>query len=178
MIRRAFVALFLLLLVAGIGRARAQRGDVVPRTWDDQTIATLEMPLANPIGSPKHVSAEYYYRIPVAPIYKSYPVYAPGHEPAVYLDWLKQQEPEIIWDDAGHLRHSNRRRLDPRRRSGFDAPVKPAFMSIEDVRNPAWYERTGRARWHCSDHALCRQAERVARRNVLRHLSRLMLTAP
>jgi hypothetical protein len=74
----------------------------IPKTWDDQAIATLEIPLADPVGSPKHVSADYYYRIPVAPIYKSYPVYAPGHEPPGYMDWLKQQEPEILWNDAGH----------------------------------------------------------------------------
>ena len=54
---------------------------VIPKTWDDEAIATLEVPLADPVGSPKHVSSEYYYRIPVAPIYKSYPVYVPGHEP-------------------------------------------------------------------------------------------------
>ena len=34
---------------------------VIPKTWDDQAIATLEVPLADPIGSPKHVSADYYY---------------------------------------------------------------------------------------------------------------------
>ena len=63
----------------------------VPRTWEDQAMAALEIPLANPIGSPKHVPADYYYRIPVRPIYKSYPVYAPGHEPSGYMDWLKHQ---------------------------------------------------------------------------------------
>jgi hypothetical protein len=41
---------------------------------DDQAMATLEVPLADPIGSPKHVSADYYYRIPVRPIYKQYPI--------------------------------------------------------------------------------------------------------
>jgi len=128
-----------------MGRAHAQRGEVVPRTWDEQTIATLEIPLANPIGSPKHVSAAYYYQIPVAPIYKSYPVYAPGREPAGYFDWLKRQEPEIAWDDAGH-----RPPLETDAdwiRAGetvFDAPVKPAFMSLEDVRNQTWYEQ---AQW-------------------------------
>ena len=74
----------------------------IPKTWDDQAMATLEVPLANPIGSPKHVSADYYYRIPVRPIYKSYPVYAPGHEPPGYMEWLKQQEPVVVWDDKGH----------------------------------------------------------------------------
>src|SRR5216684_5759590 len=75
---------------------------VIPKTWDDAAIATLEVPLANPVGSPRHISADYYYRIPVAPIYKSYSVYAPGHEPPGYMDWLKQQESVIVWDDKGH----------------------------------------------------------------------------
>jgi hypothetical protein len=75
---------------------------VVPRVWDDHAIATLEVPLADPAGSPKHVSSDFYYRIPVRPIYKTYPVYAPGREPEGYMDWLKQREPEIVWDDAGH----------------------------------------------------------------------------
>ena len=25
----------------------------IPKTWDDEAIATLEVPLANPVGSPK-----------------------------------------------------------------------------------------------------------------------------
>jgi hypothetical protein len=35
----------------------------IPRTWDDEAMAALEVPLADPIGSPKHVSSDYYYRI-------------------------------------------------------------------------------------------------------------------
>jgi hypothetical protein len=46
----------------------------IPKTWDDAAMADLEVPLANPIGSPKQISADYYYRIPVRPIYKQYPV--------------------------------------------------------------------------------------------------------
>ncbi len=74
----------------------------IPKTWDDAEIAALEIPLANPIGSPKQVSADYYYRVPVRPIYKSYPVYATGHEPAGYLESLKRKDPIIYWDDKGH----------------------------------------------------------------------------
>jgi hypothetical protein len=81
----------------------------IPRTWDDEAIATLEVPLANPVGSPKHVSADYYYRIPVPAIYKSYPVYAPGHEPAGYMDRLRGQEPVILWDSAGQSTLAQRR---------------------------------------------------------------------
>jgi hypothetical protein len=80
----------------------SQATRIVPKTWNDAEMDKLEIPLANPIGSPKHVSADYYYRIPVRPIYKQYPVYAPGREPAGYMDWLKQQEPVILWDDASH----------------------------------------------------------------------------
>jgi len=65
---------------------------VVPKVWDDHAIATLEVPLANPAGSPKHVSSDFYYRIPVRPVYKTYPAYAPGREPEGYLDWLKQRD--------------------------------------------------------------------------------------
>jgi hypothetical protein len=44
---------------------------VVPKTWDDQAMARLEVPLANPLGSPKHIASDYYYRIPVRTIYKA-----------------------------------------------------------------------------------------------------------
>ncbi|MHB8653298.1 MAG: hypothetical protein ACYDA9_05395 [Terriglobia bacterium] len=118
---------------------------VIPKTWDDKAIDTLEVPLADPVGSPKHVSAEYYYKIPVRPIYKSYPIYAPGHEPQGYMDWLKQQEPQIVWDDKGHA--------PPLKTEAdwikageivFDAPVgSPGSVSEGDVRNPAWYHDAG-----------------------------------
>ena len=50
----------------------------IPKTWDDAEIARHEIPLADPIGSPKHVSSDYYYRMPVRPIFKGYPVYGPA----------------------------------------------------------------------------------------------------
>src|SRR5215471_17217505 len=118
----------------------------VPKTWDEQAIETLEIPLANPIGSPKFPSADYYDRVPVAPIYKNYPVYAPGREPAGYFDGLKQRSPEIVWDDAGH-----RPPLETEAdwiRAGelvFHAPVQSgaALMPVDDVRNPEWWAKVG-----------------------------------
>src|SRR5262252_8655228 len=103
----ALAACGLLGLSAFVSHGQEQKSDAVfrpaiPKTWDDQAMATLEVPLANPIGSPKHVSADYYYKIPVRPTYKQYPVYAPGHEPPGYMEWLKRQEPVIVWDDKGH----------------------------------------------------------------------------
>lgn len=74
------------LRVGVLSQSTAARHSAVPRTWDDAAISQLEVPLANPIGSPKHITAGYYYKIPVRPIYKQYPVYAPGREPAGYMD--------------------------------------------------------------------------------------------
>jgi Di-haem oxidoreductase, putative peroxidase len=121
----------------------------VPRTWDDAAISKLEVPLANPIGSPKQITAEYYYKIPVRPIYKQYPVYAPGREPAGYMDWLKQQEPVILWNDAG-VKPKLATEADWLKAGEMvlDAPIlysienKGGFR-MEDVRNSAWYEKSG-----------------------------------
>src|SRR5262249_33661049 len=71
---------------------------VVPKVWDDAVIKDLELPLSHPEYSPKHVSEDFYYQMPVRPIYKSYPVYHPDREPKGYIDWLRTQEPEIAWD--------------------------------------------------------------------------------
>lgn len=70
----------------------------IPKTWVDAEMADLEVPLAKPEGSAKHVDADYYYRIPVRSIYKSYPVYATGREPAGYLEKLRKTKPEVAFD--------------------------------------------------------------------------------
>lgn len=124
---------------------------VIPRTWDDAAMATLEVPLADPIGSPKHAPASYYYKMPVRPIYKSYPVYAPGHEPPGYMDWLKRQNPQIIWgvDPETGVTHTPplKTKVDWIKAGEivFDAfvayntgPFQPEF-----VRSPEWYAKTG-----------------------------------
>ena len=146
-IRRITLALFTLLGVAfhvGIGRAlETDRtfSPVIPKTWEDREMASLEVPLADPSGSPAHVSADYYYRIPVRPIYKSYPVYAPGKEPAGYEEWLKEREPEKVlditklktetdWLKAGEI--------------VFNAPTSyDVLVSASDVRDSQWYAKIG-----------------------------------
>ena len=100
---REFFVLPTLLAALGLGLLAQQQDGLagIPRTWDDAAIANHGVPLADAAASPRHVTADYYYHIPVRPIYQSYPVYAPGHKPAGYLEWLKQQEPVILWDDRG-----------------------------------------------------------------------------
>src|SRR5436189_1608944 len=72
----------------------------IPKVWDDRELASFELPLAHPETSSKHVASDYYYRIPVRPIYRSYPIYAPGKEPAGYMQSLESKEPEIVFDPA------------------------------------------------------------------------------
>ena len=48
-------------------------------------MARLQLPLVDSTASPRQVSSDFYYRIPVRTIYKNYPVYAPGKEPAGYI---------------------------------------------------------------------------------------------
>jgi hypothetical protein len=69
---------------------------VIPKAWDDKEVAEFEMRLARADGSPHYMMAKEYYVLTVRPIYRSYPVYAPGREPAGYIESLKQKEPEII----------------------------------------------------------------------------------
>ena len=78
---------------------------LVPKTWDDRAMATLQVPLAHASVSPIPVSADYYYRIPVRPIYKTYPVYHPSKEPSGYFDRLKTLEPEIVRLDFSTIKN-------------------------------------------------------------------------
>src|SRR5512138_1760279 len=106
----------------------------IPRVWDDEELAGLEVPLAEAAASPTHISADYYYRIPVRPIYKSYPVYAPGQEPPGYQEWLKQQEPEMAFDTAKLKTAADWIRAGE---VVFDAPVfYDAVVGAADVRDP------------------------------------------
>ena len=124
---------------------------VIPRTWDDAVMPTLEVPLSHPVGSPKPVSADYYYKIPVRPIYKQYPVYAPGREPAGYMEWLRKQDPVILWDDANH-----KPKLETRSRPGsrlarmssprhvFSDAGDQSVIALADIKSTAWYFRERR----------------------------------
>jgi hypothetical protein len=127
---------------AGEPNANAFTPDI-PKTWDEQALAALEVPLPDPKFSPVAVPSEYYHRIPVRPIYKSYPVYAPGKEPAGYLDRLKQEKPVILWDDKG-TRPPLRSEADwiAAGEMVFDAAIfYDAVARAEDVRNPEWHRK-------------------------------------
>jgi hypothetical protein len=141
---RPALALFFLAAVSGLVRGENRPGTAGnsvpahPTVWDDEAVEALELPLADPKASPKHVSADYYYRMPVRPIYKSYPVYALGHEPPGYTEWLTQQEPELVFDAS---RLQTRTDWIEAGEMVFDAPIfYEAVVRAADVRNPSWYQ--------------------------------------
>ncbi len=145
-----FIALGVISLVgiSAVHGSQAQRPDgvfvpAIPRAWDDSMLASLEVPLPHSEFSPKAVSADYYYRIPVRPIFRGYPVYAPGREPAGYLDWLKQREPQLLWND-GKTKPPLQTESDWITAGAmvFDAAIfYDAVASANDVRNSDWYTR-------------------------------------
>lgn len=95
-----------------------------------------------------HVSSDFYYKMPVRPIYRTYPVYAPGREPNGYLRWLKNRAPEIVWGKAhGRERTPLLRTEADWIRAGeivFDAPTfYDLITTLDEVRSPEWFTRTG-----------------------------------
>ena len=93
---------YTILAIAGTGAAQTFHPDI-PRAWDDKEVARFELPLAQRDRSPRYLTAEQYYALKVRPIYRTYPVYIAGREPAGYIDGLERKEPEIAFD-ASRLR--------------------------------------------------------------------------
>ena len=144
------IKLIIIAALAFLGMTTSMSGDTqvskekwspkIPRTWDDEAMQSLEIPLAHPEVSPKYISSDFYYRIPVRPIYRSYPVYHPSKEPAEYMERLKQHEPQIIFD-ASKLK--TERDWIGAGEIVFDAAIE--FVSsgqlFSGVRDTSWYEK-------------------------------------
>ena len=114
----------------------------VPRSWTDEAVAELEVPLAKPKYSPVHITEKTYYQIRERTIYRTYPVYHPSRAPAGYMDWLKDREPEIAWDAA---KLKTQQDWIVAGELVFNTPVSfgPVFFSAADVQDPAFFEQTG-----------------------------------
>ena len=99
--RRTVCAISLTLLAIGaLGAGEPTFRPDIPKAWDDKALEGFELPLAQRDRSPRYMTSEQYYALQARPIYRSYPVYAKGLEPAGYIESLKQKEPEIIFDPA------------------------------------------------------------------------------
>jgi hypothetical protein len=127
---------------ASLASIDAQRSPV-PRMWDEDAMAHLEVPLSHAAFSPTHVSADYYYQIPVRPIFRSYPVYVPDREPSGYFVSLQEKEAEQIGIEAAEARNDGDWIMFGE--ITFQAPTSYdcCVVRLEDVRSSEWYERTG-----------------------------------
>jgi hypothetical protein len=70
----------------------------VPKVWSAKNLEGLMLPLADPSIDITHLPDSLYEGLEERVMYKTYPFYLPGTEPEGYYDWLKQQEPQIIFD--------------------------------------------------------------------------------
>jgi hypothetical protein len=112
--------------------------EIVPRAWQADELARLEVPLVTPARSAQHVSPEFYYRMSVRRIYKSYPIYAPGREPPGYQDWLRRQDPEVAFNSE--TLHTDAEWI-AAGEAVFDAPLGyGATFKLSQVSDRAWYE--------------------------------------
>jgi len=150
---RVGVAVFLVFSVLSvfsvINAGHAQKSEnsfspVIPRTWDEEALAAVEPPLASTGVPPEHISSDYFYRMPVRPIYKSYPIYAPGKEPRGYFERLKQLEPEIVFDPAKLKTQADWIKAGEQvfeASTGYDSDPGDLVVTLADVRKPTWYEK-------------------------------------
>ena len=98
----------------------------IPKTWDEEKLATWAMPLAGLNARPAHIPERQYYGLRIENL-RTYPVYFPGREPAGYWEKLQRIGPkpliepeklktdrdwveagQVVFDeaDAQHLRNS------------------------------------------------------------------------
>ena len=71
----------------------------------------------------------------VRPIYKSYPIYHPSKEPPGYFDWLREREPEIVFDPS---RLKSQADWISAGKLVFEAPL--GYIDTSRHRSLAWYE--------------------------------------
>jgi hypothetical protein len=139
------VAIPVLATVLAVSRRQPDQSPSIPKTWDDSAVRSVQLPLANAAFSPVPVPADFYYRMLVRPVYASYPVYAPGHEPPGYLDSLRRLSPRIVFDSSTLRTEADWLRAGE---LVFEAPI--AFdgdplevVRVDLVRDSLWYRRAG-----------------------------------
>ncbi len=112
----------------------------IRKIWDDKIMETLELPLASGLR-PKHVPADYYYRIPERKVWKTYPIYPPGREPAGYFEHLKTRDPEPAFDVAKLKTKADWIRAGEQVFHSANA-FTPINLPFTQVRNPEWWTAT------------------------------------
>lgn len=109
MIRIWILALFICSVVEAQIPVRSK----APRVWDEKALAEWATPIAGLNVRPSHIRPKDYYRLPDEAL-RTYPVYAPGREPAGYWQKLQKIGPKPLveknvgrtneeWIEAGKI---------------------------------------------------------------------------
>ena len=140
------ISVLILSRVTPDARVEAQ-SITTPRVWDVDALTTAQVPLADRGIRMASVSAADYYRLPVRPIYESYPIYEPGREPDGYLGALKNRGPAVVDPPPAELASDEAwQRLGA---SVFEAPLgyddEPfaGIITFDNTRDLSWYRTVG-----------------------------------
>lgn len=71
----------------------------IPKVWDKKALRDWATPLAGLNLRPAHITPAEYYSFPAEDL-RTYPVYAPGREPAGYWEMLQRVGPKRLLDPA------------------------------------------------------------------------------
>ncbi|MDQ2712013.1 MAG: hypothetical protein M3Y24_07235 [Acidobacteriota bacterium] len=85
----------LLTAVLAVGYSLEPHEVPTPKAWSSQSLVGYRIPLAGLGRPPELISEHDYYALPESNV-KTYPVYTPEKEPAGYIDWLKNQDPQPL----------------------------------------------------------------------------------
>jgi hypothetical protein len=92
--------LLIVLFSCGIGAAQGSISSKAPKVWDAKALAEWATPIAGLNVRPAHISPKEYYALPVESL-RTYPVYAPGREPAGYWQRLEKLGPLPLVEAKG-----------------------------------------------------------------------------
>src|SRR5262245_17700281 len=67
-----------------------------PRSWNDRELSDWATPVVGINVRPGHYSEKEYYAAPELEVVRTYPVYAPGREPAGYWQMMQNAKPERL----------------------------------------------------------------------------------
>jgi hypothetical protein len=98
--KKASVLIALISIICFASYTVKHLSEEIPKTWDEEKLYSSLLPLVDTSIKVKPVPEEYYYRIPERVIYKTYPMYMPGREPKDYFEWLRKQDPIVMFNPA------------------------------------------------------------------------------
>jgi hypothetical protein len=94
------VLLALVVLAGFLSFGIRQFQPPIPKVWDMERLRSMHLPLPNSTVQPEFISEDYYNQITERVAYKTYPFYMPGKEPPGYYEWLRTQEPQVVFNAA------------------------------------------------------------------------------